>query len=339
MISLVLAAIVALLASIGLTKLLIDLLDRRRHHQPINPDLPHHAGRAQTPTMGGLAIIASALMAIPISQISVSGTLGSRALVVCFAIVATGAVGLADDVTKLRMDRNGGLTRIQKMVGVVVAGTAVGLATVAVGGAPPLLVPFVSSTITLESVPTVVLAIVLVAATTNAVNLTDGLDGLAGGASVLSFGALALAGYWIFRHPEYDVDGALGVAVLCAAIAAACIGFLWWNTSPASIFMGDVGALALGGALAAAALQLGLVLLLPLIGGLFVIEALSVIVLGIAFKRFGRRPFHAPIHHEFEDRKNPRKEPTVVMRLWIFHAVCVAMSLAILYGDWLQQDV
>ena len=166
----------------------------------------------------------------------------------------------------------------------------------------------------------------LIVGTTNAVNLTDGLDGLAGGAATLAFTAFMVIGFWAFRHPlVYGVPHALDLAVVAACMPGACVGFLWWNAAPAQIFMGDTGSLAIGAALAGLALMTNTSLLLPIIGGLFVVETLSVILQVASFRIFGRRVFRmAPIHHHFELRGWP--ETTVIIRFWIMSGICTAVG-------------
>jgi phospho-N-acetylmuramoyl-pentapeptide-transferase len=175
----------------------------------------------------------------------------------------------------------------------------------------------------------------LIWATTNAVNVTDGLDGLAGGSALMGFGAFTIIGYWAFRNPDiYEVVNPLDMGVLAAAFAGACLGFLWWNAAPARIFMGDVGALGIGSALAFSALTMNTHLLLVLICGINVVEAGSVAVQMAVFKASGRRRrlFRmSPIHHHFELGGWP--ETTVIIRFWLLAAVSVALALAIFIGD------
>ena len=192
--------------------------------------------------------------------------------------------------------------------------------------------------ITLSKVVWVLWASALVIATANAVNLTDGLDGLAGGSSAIGFSAFVIIGYWLFRHPEsYDVNHALDLAIVAAAMTGACIGFLWWNAPPARIFMGDTGSLAIGTAFAGLALLLETHLLLPIIGALYVLETLSVIVQVTSYRLFGRRVFRmAPIHHHFELAGWP--ETTVLIRMWIINGICVAFALGAFYADFIGLD-
>jgi len=181
----------------------------------------------------------------------------------------------------------------------------------------------------------IVWAGLIIWATTNAVNVTDGLDGLAGGSALMGFGAFMIISYWTFRNPDiYSVVNPLDMGVLAASFAGACLGFLWWNAAPARIFMGDVGALAIGAALASLALTMNTHLLLILICGINVIEAGSVAIQMGVFKLSGRkrRLFKmSPIHHHFELSGWP--ETTVIIRFWLLSAVFVALALAIFIGD------
>jgi len=178
-------------------------------------------------------------------------------------------------------------------------------------------------------------AVIVLVGAANAVNLTDGLDGLAAGSSVFAFAAFVFIGFWEFRHIGlYHVGPALDLAVVAAAMAAAAAGFLWWNAAPARIFMGDVGSQAIGAGLAALALTTNTHLLLPIVGGVFVIETLSVLVQVTAFRLFNRRVFRmAPIHHHFELMGWP--ETTVIVRFWILAGLCTALAMGAFYADFL----
>jgi len=189
----------------------------------------------------------------------------------------------------------------------------------------------------------VIFAYIMIAGASNGVNLTDGLDGLATGASVMVFGSYVLIGIWQFgqscainttaQFKCYEVRDPLDLAVVAAALMGACFGFLWWNASPARIFMGDTGSLALGGALAGLAITTRTELLLLLLGGLFAIITLSVIIQVLAFKLTGRRVFRmAPLQHHFE--LVGWNEITIVIRFWIIAGLCVAFGLAVFYAEW-----
>lgn len=338
MIRLLIAAAISLALSLVGTKLVIDFLARRNIGQPIREDGPaRHMTKAGTPTMGGIAIVLSAGVAWLISDLS--GIVYTRRGLLCMAAIAlAGVVGLADDLLKIFRKRNLGLNKRMKMGG---------LLAVAVGLAVSMLVftnvkttlsftRFSSPGIELGKVGWVLLAVLLVLATTNAVNLTDGLDGLAAGSSIFCFAAYVIIGFWGFRHVEvYSDESFLDTAVVAASMLGACAGFLWWNAAPAKIFMGDTGSLAIGAGLAALALSTNTVLLLPILGGLFVIETLSVILQVISFRGFGRRIFGmAPLHHHFETKGWP--ETTIIIRFWIVAGLCVAFALGLYYADFVQ---
>jgi phospho-N-acetylmuramoyl-pentapeptide-transferase len=187
----------------------------------------------------------------------------------------------------------------------------------------------------------VLLILVMIATTSNAVNLTDGLDGLAAGAATMVFAAYTIMNIWqnnqsceLTPGPAcYEVRDPLDLAVLSAALTGACFGFLWWNASPAKIFMGDTGSLALGGALAGMAILTRTELLLVILGGLFVAQTLSVMLQVGFFKMTGRRVFRmAPLHHHFELKG--WDEITVVVRFWILTGTCVAAGLGVFYAEW-----
>jgi phospho-N-acetylmuramoyl-pentapeptide-transferase len=175
----------------------------------------------------------------------------------------------------------------------------------------------------------------MILAVTNGVNITDGLDGLAAGSSIFAFAAYVVIGFWAFRNPGYQVEHALDLAVVAAAMVGAVAGFLWWNAAPAQIIMGDTGALAIGAGLAGLALMTNTHLLLPIIGGLYVFETLSVILQVASFRLFGRRIFRiAPIHHHYEMAGWP--ESTIIVRFWILAGLCTAVALGLYYADFVH---
>jgi phospho-N-acetylmuramoyl-pentapeptide-transferase len=334
---LLIAAAIAMGISLFGTKALINWLTDHRIGQPIRDDGPEgHQTKAGTPTMGGLAIVAGLVSGYIVSDLF-GGIFTTRGIFVVLAIVGGGAVGLMDDWIKVVAARNLGLSKRAKMLGLLVV--AVGFAA--------LMTQFTDVETTLSFTRYdnpdgielgrwlwMVWAVLLIAATTNAVNLTDGLDGLAAGASALAYAAFMFVGFWQFRHPDAYLNPAgLDLAVVAAAMVGAIVGFLWWNAPPAQIFMGDTGSLAIGSGLAALALATHTQLLLPIVGGLFVIETVSVILQIVVFRRFGgRRLFRmAPIHHHFELGGWP--ETTVIIRLWIMSGLCTAVGLGLFYAD------
>jgi len=339
MIAILIAATVSLLLALVGTPLVIAYFRYRGFGQPIREEGPtSHRTKAGTPTMGGTAIVLATLGGYLVAHLGRSrATMTGALLLVTF--VAMAAVGFADDLIKLRRQRSLGLTKTTKFVGQAVI-------AVLFAWLGPLLadVPRSISVVGAVSFPvgpavfTLWMFLLLVGAS-NAVNLTDGLDGLAAGSSALVFGAYTLIAFWLFRnHGEYQITApaALDVAVVVAAVTAAAAGFLWHNAPPARIFMGDTGSLALGGLLAAVAVVTGTQLLLVLIGTLFVLETLSVVVQVAVFRTTGRRVFRmAPFHHHFE--LLGWHEATIIVRFWIIAGIGAALGLGLFYAEFLNR--
>jgi phospho-N-acetylmuramoyl-pentapeptide-transferase len=359
----VIASAVAFLVSLLATPWAIRGFTRLRAGQPIRTDGPQsHLPKQGTPTMGGVVIIVATLVAyiaghvslavwpLPPDQIAQVGP-SMTALVLLGLFVFCGAIGFIDDFLKVRKRNSLGLSERGKLVGQLLVGAAFGLVAL---NFPSTAGETVASTtlsfvrdidwLYIGQVGAVLVFIFVVISTTNAVNLTDGLDGLATGTSVAVLGAYLAIGFWQYRHwcadPGYTLDycyavrDPLEVAMLAGAAAAACIGFLWWNASPAKIIMGDTGAMALGGLIAAMALATRTVLLLPIIGGLFVVITMSLIIQRVSYKTTGRRVFRmSPLHHHFE--LAGWSEVNIVIRFWIIAGLCAATALAIFYGDFL----
>lgn len=344
MIRMLLAAGMAAIISLFGTKLLIEVLVRNRIGQPIREDGPEgHATKAGTPTMGGVAIVASATFGYVVSDLY-RGIYTRSGILVMLAIIGGGLVGFMDDWIKVVRERNLGLNKRAKMVG---------LLTIAIGFAV-LMTQLTSvrteiSFLTWHSIGLdlgrwlwVAWAVLLITGMSNAVNLADGLDGLAAGSAILSFAAYVIIAFWQFSNESleggdgesyYSVVHALDLAVVSAAMLGALIGFLWWNAAPAQIFMGDTGSLAIGVGLAALALATNTHLLLPLIGSLFIAETASVILQVGRFQLTGKRFFRmAPIHHHFELGGWP--ETRVIIRFWLLHGMCVAVGVGLFYWDW-----
>ncbi len=339
MISLMTSGGVALWVAALSTPVLIRWLVRNNIGQQIREDGPQvHIAKAGTPTMGGICIVAAVLVgflaahAIPGVHFSRSGVL------VLLAIVGAGLIGFADDWTKVRRRRSLGLNKRTKFGAQIALGLTFSLFGVYWAHSSTTLsfTRYNSVGLHMGTVAWVVWATVIIAASANAVNLTDGLDGLAAGSSTFCFACLAIIGYWQYRHfGIYHVGDALDLALLAVALAGACLGFLWWNAAPAKIFMGDTGSLAIGSGLAALCLMMNLDLLLPVIGGLFVIVTLSVVIQVVSFRLFHRRVFlMAPLHHHFELMGWP--ETTVIVRFWILAGLFAALGLGIFYGDFLS---
>ncbi len=347
MIRLLIAAALSSILSLVGTKFVIELLVRNKIGQPIREDGPEgHVTKAGTPTMGGVAIVGGATFGYVVSDLY-RGIYTRTGIFVMLAIIGGGLVGLMDDWIKVVRERNLGLSKRAKMLG---------LLTVAFGFAF-LMVQFTDVHTELSFTRWgglgldlgkwlwMVWAVLLIVGSSNAVNLTDGLDGLAAGSAIFSFAAFVLIGFWKFNpantelvvdgQPFYEVNHALDLAVVAAAMLGACVGFLWWNAAPAQIFMGDTGSLAIGVGLAALALATNTHLLLPIIGGLYVIETVSVIMQVARFQLRGKRFFRmAPVHHHFELGGWP--ETWVIIRFWMLHGFCVAVGLGLFYADWIS---
>jgi phospho-N-acetylmuramoyl-pentapeptide-transferase len=328
----------ALWVCVLITPLLIRWLVKHNIGQQIREDGPQvHIAKAGTPTMGGIGIVLAVVVgyavahAVPGVQFSRSGTL------VMGAIMGAAAIGFADDWIKVRHRRSLGLNKRAKFGSQIALGLTFAILAVYWAHASTTLsfTRYDSPGLELGTVAWVIWATVVIAAAANAVNLTDGLDGLAAGSSTFCFAVLAVIGYWQYRHSGiYHVSDALDLAVAAVALAGACLGFLWWNAAPAKIFMGDTGSLSIGSGLAALCLLMNIDLLLAVIGGLFVIITLSVVIQVISFRLFHRRVFRmAPLHHHFELLGWP--ETTVIVRFWILAGLFAALGLGIFYGDFL----
>ena len=339
MIRLLIATAVGLLVALFGTRFLIGWFGHHKVAQPIQDDgvQSHHETKSGTPTMGGLAIVAGIASAYVVSDLY-NGIYTRTGLIVLFAIVASGGIGLVDDLIKTSRERNLGLrARWKSIAQLVVAITfAILMVTLTDIHTEVSFTRWDSIGFDLGPVGWSVWAVVLIFATSNGVNLTDGLDGLAGGTSLFAYAAFTVMGFWMFGNAEiYDVPHALDLAVIAAAAVGSCAGFLWWNAAPAQIIMGDTGSLALGTGLATLALATNTHLLLPLLGALFVAETASVIIQVFVFRTRGRRVFRmAPIHHHFELLGWP--ETRVVIRFWLLAGFSAALALGLFYADFLS---
>ena len=345
MISLLSSATIAFFISIFGTPWAIRFLRSRNVGQFIQEEVEGHFHKKGIPTMGGLVFIFAVLVAYGGAHLSLwtpDEGIGFRVrsfeaegALALGAFVGMGAIGFLDDYSKFRNARNLGLSKRWKFLGQLVIAGLFAWGAVAAGVSTELaftrglgldLGPFYA-----------VWVLLLLTATANAVNLTDGLDGLVAGSASLVFGAFVIIGFWQFRQADlgfYDVDGALGLAILAAALLGAVLGFLWWNAAPARIIMGDVGSQALGGAMAALALLTNTHLLLVVLGGLYVMVTVSVILQVGYFRTTGKRIFRmAPIHHHFELKGWPEIQVTV--RFWILAGIAVAIGLGVFYGDFI----
>jgi len=348
------AAGIALAVSILLTPVLIKMFSRQGFGQEIRVEGPQsHQSKRGTPTMGGVAILAGLWAGYWGSHLigmgyDAEGPTASGLLVLGLT-TALGGVGFLDDFIKIRKQRNLGLNKTAKLVGQLVVAVAFGILALQFRNADGLTpastdLSYVRdiATVSMGSVVFILFVYLLVSAWSNAVNLTDGLDGLAAGSMALVLGAYVIITFWQYRNacavePTagcYDVRDPLDLALLCAAGAAACIGFLWWNAAPAKIFMGDTGSLALGGMLAGLSVTTRTELLMVVIGALFVAEAASVVIQVAVFRSSRRRVFRmAPFHHHFE--LGGWAETTVIIRFWLLAAIASAIGLALFYSEYL----
>jgi phospho-N-acetylmuramoyl-pentapeptide-transferase len=348
MIALLMAGGVALAVSLVGTRYLIELLLRHKIGQPIRADGPQgHITKAGIPTMGGVAIVIGAFVGYLVAHVRSRVIFTRSGIFVMLLIVGAGVVGLLDDWIKVTRERNLGLNKRTKVLGLLLVAGLFGTAVVRYTGVHTELSFTRCSSfghgnllhIHFSPLVWVIWAIFLIMASSNGVNLTDGLDGLAAGSSLFAFIAFTIMGFWAFRNFElYQVEHALDLAVVAAAMLGAIAGFLWWNAPPARIIMGDTGSLAIGAGLAGLALTLNTQLLLPIVGALYVLETLSVILQVASFRTFGRRIFRmAPIHHHYELRGWP--ETTVVVRFWIISGLCTALALGMYYADFANTPV
>jgi len=329
------AAIIALVISVLLGPRFIAFLRRNEFGQQIREEGPErHVAKQGTPTMGGLLIVVAAAVGyLALSRWTVAG------LTVFGITLACATIGFLDDLTKITHRRSLGLAGRWKLL--LLAGVTFGVGVVVEHydiGTTIVIPPHLEIDL---SWGWYALAFVIIAGATNGVNLTDGIDGLAAGTGLIAlvtFTAMNILTYIRSGQPAFaDMFGALDVsaldqAILGGALIGACIGFLWFNAFPAEVFMGDTGAMALGGALAGFAIFSNTEILLVLVGGIFVIEALSVMLQVISFKYWGRRIFlMAPIHHHFEMKA--WSETKIMLRFWIIGAILGGIAFAVYYSS------
>jgi len=338
-IGLLIAAAVALVVALAGTPLVASYFRQRGFGQAIREEGPEsHRSKAGTPTMGGTAIVIAAVAAYGVAHLG-SPVFTATGLLVLGTFVGMAAVGFADDLIKLRRRRSLGLNKTTKFAGQAVIAGVFAWVGPEIAGLPRNISVVGDLAFDVDGWVFFIWMFLLLTGASNAVNLTDGLDGLAAGSGALVFGAYSLIAFWQFRNPaDYGlgVNEALDVAIVVAAVTAACAGFLWHNAPPAQIFMGDTGSLALGGLLAAVSVATNTQVLLVLLGGLFVIETLSVIVQVAVFRLTGRRVFRmAPLHHHFE--LLGWQEATIIVRFWIVAAIGVALGVGIFYAEWISR--
>ena len=324
------AALVALIISLLAGPFFIDFLRRHSLGQHIREEGPgHHSVKQGTPTMGGILIVIAATIAFWATTVR---TL--PALTIFGTMLACGAIGFADDLIKVRHRRSLGLSGRIKMLLLLATSAVVCVAADHQKFEPrhSVFVPIVDKFIPL-GLGWYVLVFVIIAGSANAVNLTDGLDGLAAGTSIIALFTLTAMAVTIYiRNTQngHRIPNRLDAAYIGAAMVGGAIGFLWFNAFPAEVFMGDTGAFALGGAIAAMAIMLQVPLRLVLVGGVFVIEALSVMLQVISFRYWKRRIFlMAPLHHHFEMKA--WSETKIMVRFWIVAGILCAAGFALFY--------
>ncbi len=352
MISLLTASAVGLLVSLFGTPYAIRYFRKREIGQFIQEDIKGHAHKQGTPTMGGVVFVLAAIVGYVLAHLRVGGISGgisvqwlpyqAGGLLAVLALTGMAAVGFFDDWIKFSHQRSLGLSKAAKFGGqIVIAGlfawgaTEAGVVT-EISFVRPLGIDL--------GVFFVVWVLVMLTGAANGVNLSDGMDGLAGGSSALVVASYAVIAFWQFRNgiefradPVYHAVDPLELAIVSAAMFGAILGFLWWNAPPAQIFMGDVGSQGIGGLLAALAVLTNTHLLLVILGGIYVAETVSVALQIASFKLFGRRIFRmAPLHFHFDLRGWP--ETTVVIRFWILTGIGVALGLGFFYADFLRLE-
>lgn len=359
MANIILSGVISFLVAVLFTPVLVRRFSAEGLGQEIREDGPKmHLRKRGTPTMGGIAIITGIVVAYACpgiyGMVSGSGGFTVSGLLVLGLTLALGGLGFADDYIKLAMERNLGLNKKAKLIGQAAAALIFGALILRfpnehgftpgsshlsyardIGGFDLALGGGILGTIVF-----LIFIYILVSAWSNAVNLTDGLDGLAGGSTALVLATYCVITFWQFAHRCQGTAGAcyavrdpLDLGVLAAAGVGGCLGFLWWNAAPAKIFMGDTGSLALGGMVAGLSVASRTELLMIVIGLLFVVEAASVVIQVASFKSTGKRVFRmAPIHHHFEN--GGWAETTVVIRFWILTAIACVVGLGLFFGDW-----
>jgi phospho-N-acetylmuramoyl-pentapeptide-transferase len=339
MIGILISGAVAVVMSLVMTPLVIRWFHNRGVGQVVRQgqEYPLHQAKAGTPTMGGVAFVTAAVIGFLAGHLA-DIDLSPSGILMLFVFIGMAVVGYLDDMIKLRHRRSLGLSKTAKFLGQAGIAALVAWAGPAWAGWPLELALVGDLAVAIPWWLYAVLVFLIIAGFSNAVNLTDGLDGLAAGSSALVFGAYTIVGFWMFRNPTsypgVEAQTSLDVAVMAAAGMAACAGFLWFNAPPAKVYMGDTGSLALGGLFAAMSLATGTHLLLGLLGGLFVMEVLSVILQVFTYRVLDRRILRmAPVHHHFE--VVGWAEATVVVRFWIIAGLGVTLGLVTFYAEWI----
>lgn len=364
MLALLLAAAFSMIFTLVLTPLFARVFRRLGLGQFIRADTPTtHVVKRGTPSMGGVVFVTASVVGYFLGHLVGGGRPSASAMLVILMMGGLGIIGFIDDLMKVTKQNSLGLPGIYKIIGTVVIGVIFALIGITYRdshGRSPVStavsfirdLPFdflVTFGVGVGTVAIVAWVVFITVSASNAVNLTDGLDGLAAGASIFAIGSYIIIGYWqsiqscysLSVNPEnlfkcYTVSSPLELATIAAAIVGSLVGFLWWNTSPAQIMMGDTGSFALGGALAALAILSRTELLLVLIGGLFAIITGQVIIQRIYFKLTkGKRIWRSsPYHHHFEMKGWP--EVTIVVRFWIIAGLFVGAGVGLFYLEWLS---
>jgi phospho-N-acetylmuramoyl-pentapeptide-transferase len=329
------AALTALFLVLLLGPWMIERLRRLQIGQYIREEGPQaHQAKAGTPTMGGVLILAGIL----VPTLLWADLTNRNIWILVLSTLAFGLLGFADDYTKVVERRSLGLTARRKLLWQSGIGLAVGLSIYSLAQIEPkeystrIVFPFFKHLVPDLGILYVIFAVLLLALSSNAVNLTDGLDGLAIGTTLIAAAAFTglayVSGHRVFSD-YLDLlyrPGVGEITVFCGAMVGAAMGFLWWNCYPAQVFMGDVGSLALGGALGTVAILIKQELLLFFVGGLFMVEALSVMIQVASFRLTGRRVFRmSPLHHHFE--LAGWKEPQIIIRFWILAFIFALFTL------------
>ncbi|WP_288295965.1 phospho-N-acetylmuramoyl-pentapeptide-transferase [uncultured Bifidobacterium sp.] len=363
MIALIIGILVSLVVTIVGTPLLIRLVHKLHYGQYIRQDGPQsHQVKRGTPTLGGVVInlaIVCGWLASAIYRHIVSGEAFSlSAMLVLFAMLSMGVLGFIDDFAKVRKKQNEGLSVAGKFIGQFIFATLYAVLALIIptrsgfpsaqAGMSFIEEPFFSFEFAGKIVATILFVVwvnFLMTAWTNAVNLTDGLDGLATGSSMIAFAGYGVIAFWESYHLKgaghegfaYAVSDPLDLTIIALCAAVACFGFLWYNSNPATIFMGDTGSLALGGLFAAMSIATHTEFLAIIVGGLYVIEAMSDVIQVGYFKLTHKRVFKmAPIHHHFE--LLGWTEGKVVVRFWMVELIFVLVGLVVFYGDWVARS-
>jgi phospho-N-acetylmuramoyl-pentapeptide-transferase len=348
--TIIVAAAVSMILALFGTPVAINVFRRHGYGQEIREEGPAtHMTKRGTPTMGGTVIVIASLIGYFVADLITRQPMSTSGLLVLGLMTGLGLVGFIDDFIKIYRQTSLGLRSGAKLAGQSVIGAIFAIEVLhfpdgyGLTPADPQLSFVRDFGPVLGVLPFVIWIVLMIGGTSNAVNLTDGLDGLATGAAILVLAAYVLIANWQLRNDCtvqlakncYLVRDPLDIAVVSAAVLGACFGFLWWNAPPAKIFMGDTGSLALGGVLAGLAVCTQTQLLLVILGGLFVIITLSVMIQVGSFKLTGKRVFRmAPLQHHFE--LIGWAETTIVIRFWLIAGLFVGLGLGLFYVEWLQ---